>query len=366
MKHTILFTALFLALAIQAGAQELRGVQLEIIVSNNAGREQLLTLGVYEGASSGLDYQLGESELPPQPPNEIFDARVISTPGASQLGTGSHSDFRPPSTTGDRFNLRYVISYQAGLNAQSVTLSWNSPYPGRITRMLIDDVDMAGKTELESQFATGQFLIELSFDMSPLSFSASPMPVAFNVNSVDPLPSVNLTITPQGDTQAHWQIDLDDLDWLDIEPTSGEGEETVTVSVNTRLLDSGKYDGVIKVRSSAYPARLDIPVTMTMTVGVDAYAASPSSLFMSQNYPNPFNPATVIEVDLGNVKNDGQPRLIVRDLLGRDVADLSADLRLLPGRQMVTFNASSLPGGVYTYTLQHGNDVVTRSMIVLK
>lgn len=365
MKHITFILALFLALAVQAGAQEIRGVQLELFVSNDNGREQLLTVGAIEGASSGLDLQLGESELPPQPPNEIFDARCVSTPGASQLGTGSLIDFRAPATSGNTFSMKYTVAYQAGLNAQTVKLSWAEMLPGRITRLLVDDVDMAGKMEVESQFATGQFIVEVFFDMTPLGFSAAPNPVTFSVNNRDALPSINLVITPQGDSKALWTLDKGDLDWIDLEPSYGEGQMTVVVSVNTRQLSAGNYNGLIQVRSIFDPARLDIPVTMTMAVGI-ADVPQPTAISMSQNYPNPFNPTTTMEINLGDVQADASPRLVIHDMLGREVADLSSELRAIPGNQTVTFNAAAIPGGVYTCTLQYASAAVTRSMIVLK
>ena len=224
---------------------------------------------------------------------------------------------------------------------------------------------MQCKTEVESQLSTGQFSVEVFFDMSPLGFTASPNPITFNVNNVDPLPTVNLTIHPTGDTKAQWTLDKFELDWIDLDPPSGEGEQIVMVSVNTHLLPAGAYNGIIKVRSAAYPAELDIPVNMTMIVGVSK-TPLPGELWMGQNYPNPFNPTTMIEVDLGIVRTDAAPRLLVHDLLGREVADLSSSLRLMAGRQSVTFNADGIPGGVYTYTLRQGAATLTRSMIVLK
>ncbi len=365
MKHIACIFALFFAFAVQAVAQEYKGVQLELLVSNGNGREQSLAVGVYEGASSALDLQFGEGELPPAPPNEIFDARCASTPGASQLGTGSLADFRAPSTSGNTFSLKYTIAYQAGLNAQTVKLSWADVLPGRITRLRVDDVDMAGKTEVESQFATGQFTVEVSFDMSPLGFTATPNPINLNVNNRDVPPTVNLVITPQGDTKAQWTLDKENLDWIELEPSSGEGQMTVIVSVNTQMLPAGTYSGKIRVRSAVEPARLDIPVNMTMTVGIGD-VPRPSAIAMSQNYPNPFNPTTMIDINLGEVLTDTPPRLLIHDMLGREVADLSSDLRSVPGRQTVSFSAAAIPGGVYTYTLHHGSEAVTRSMIVLK
>jgi hypothetical protein len=137
---------------------------------------------------------MGEAELPPQPPNEIFDARCISTPGASQLGTGSLWDFRPALTSGNLFSVKYTVSYQAGLGASGVSMTWNHPLPGRITKVMIDDVNVTDKTEVTSQFTTGQFTVELSVDMTPLGFVSVPAELVFTANNRDPLPSTTLTL----------------------------------------------------------------------------------------------------------------------------------------------------------------------------
>jgi len=92
----------------------------------------------------------------------------------------------------------------------------------------------------------------------------------------------------------------------------------------------------------------------------------PGEAWVWQNYPNPFKPSSIIEVDLGAIRPGERPRLLVHDLLGREVADLSPQLQTRPGRQIITVDASSLDGGVYRYTLMYGSAVQTRSMVVLK
>ena len=364
MKYTVATIIALLALAIPAGAQELRGVQLEFLVANSAGREQTLVLGTYEGTSNGLDMHLGEAELPPAPPQEIFDARVASTPGGSQLGTGSFKDFRAPSGSGNTFSMTYTIAYQAGLNQNGVTLSWQEELPGRITKLTVDGEDMAGKSSVQSQFATGQFTIVLSFDLSPLGFLVNPNPINFNVNNRDVPPTQAVRISTQGDTRASWSLESS-VDWITVEPSTGEGSGDVQVSVNTRLLPAGTYNGLLKVRSPLYPTRLDVPVNMTMVVGVER-APLPGEMWIGQNYPNPFNPTSVVDLDLGTLRAGAVPSLTVQDVLGRDVLDLSGDIARVEGRQSIHIDASALPGGTYTYTLRYGNTVRTRSMIVLK
>lgn len=362
MKYTRIFIIGILLLAANAAAQEYRGVTLEFFVDNGEGRSQRLAAGIREGATSGIDQGLEEAELPPQPPNEIFDARIISTPGTSQLGLGSLADYRPiPSSPASE---RYTISYQAGVNASGVTLRWTDPLPGRITSLTIDGEDVSGQSSVESQFMTGQFVIEISFDPAPLSYEASPNPLTFMVNNNDPLPTKDLTITPNGDPSASWILETD-ADWLSIIPGYGEGEQTVQVSVNTQRLPAGTYQANIRVRSQVYSADLDVPVQMEMVVGVEDVPAA-DGLWLGQNYPNPFNPSTVIELDLGGGSRGTPATLKVHDLLGREVMDLSSSLETKSGVQRVRFDASALPGGVYSYTLRAGQTVRSRTMTLLK
>lgn len=363
MKYKSLFITGFLLLAASAAAQEFRGVSMELIVSNGQGREQVVVVGVREGATTGLDPTLEESELPPQPPNEIFDARCVSTPGKSQLGLGSYADYRPypQSSTAET----YTIAYQAGINATGVTVSWDEVWPGRVTKVMIDGEDVSGKTSVQTQFATGQVIVEVTFDPSPLAFAANPDPLLFDVNNRDPLPTKTLTITPSGEVNAAWELSTE-VDWLSISPSSGEGEQSVDVSVTTQVLPAGQYTGTIKVRSPVYGAEIDVTVQMDMVVGIRDVAA-PGSIRLLQNYPNPFNPTTVISLDLGTtLKTHLAPSLQVYDLLGRIVMDLSPDIALRDGMQSIPVDATQLSGGAYTYTLRYGAQQISRTMLLVK
>ena len=77
MKYRNIFTIAIVFVFITAGliAQEISGVTMGFTVSNGKGRSQYLELGVKQGATSGIDPQLGETELPPLPPSQIFDVR---------------------------------------------------------------------------------------------------------------------------------------------------------------------------------------------------------------------------------------------------------------------------------------------------
>ncbi|MGA9120263.1 MAG: T9SS type A sorting domain-containing protein, partial [Bacteroidota bacterium] len=90
--------------------------------------------------------------------------------------------------------------------------------------------------------------------------------------------------------------------------------------------------------------------------------SSPGEFRLFQNYPNPFNPTTVIR---GEGTGDRRMRLIVYDILGREVAVL-ADGRFPAGQFSFTFDAKNLAGGVYFYRLTAGSFVKTKKMILVK
>jgi endonuclease/exonuclease/phosphatase family metal-dependent hydrolase len=107
-----------------------------------------------------------------------------------------------------------------------------------------------------------------------------------------------------------------------------------------------------------------------------------------QNFPNPFsatggNPSTTIKYSLpaaerNTVSLNGQKspisfrgesiyniKLIIYDVLGREVARL-VDKQQSSGQFQVTWDTSSLPCGVYFYTLSTGNFLKTRKMLLLR
>ncbi len=81
-----------------------------------------------------------------------------------------------------------------------------------------------------------------------------------------------------------------------------------------------------------------------------------------QNYPNPFNPSTVIRYI---VKDAGLVKIKVYDILGSEVAELVNETKDT-GYHSVEFNASTLPSGVYIYTMQVNGYYASRKMLLLK
>jgi len=87
-----------------------------------------------------------------------------------------------------------------------------------------------------------------------------------------------------------------------------------------------------------------------------------SEFSLAQNYPNPFNPETNISYTLANAANVS---LKIFTVTGEEVATL-VDRSQEAGSFSVSFNAASLPSGVYFYRLDAGNFTSTRKMLLLK
>lgn len=88
----------------------------------------------------------------------------------------------------------------------------------------------------------------------------------------------------------------------------------------------------------------------------------PTEFALGDNYPNPFNPATRLSFDLPEASS---VRLTVFDAIGRRVAVL-ADGSFDAGTHAVTFNADSMPSGLYLYRIEAGSFTQTKRMLLLK
>ncbi len=88
----------------------------------------------------------------------------------------------------------------------------------------------------------------------------------------------------------------------------------------------------------------------------------PKTFALYSNYPNPFNPATTIEYAL---PKSSEVLLTIYNLLGHEMARL-VDGELSAGYHSVAWDASNVTSGVYFYTLQAGEFVETRKMVLLR
>ena len=88
----------------------------------------------------------------------------------------------------------------------------------------------------------------------------------------------------------------------------------------------------------------------------------PEAFMLHGNHPNPFNPQTTIRFD---VAASAHVKLVVYDVLGRQVRVLVDGTREA-GTHEVTFEAGTLPSGMYLYRLDTPQGSFTGSMLLQK
>lgn len=96
--------------------------------------------------------------------------------------------------------------------------------------------------------------------------------------------------------------------------------------------------------------------------GINQVNEIAESFSLEQNFPNPFNPETRIEF---SIPEKSLVSLRIFDVSGRDVAELVNE-ELLPGTFAISWDATSIPAGVYFYRIEAGRHSTVRRMILLK
>ena len=88
----------------------------------------------------------------------------------------------------------------------------------------------------------------------------------------------------------------------------------------------------------------------------------PDGYVLEQNYPNPFNPSTAIKFGIPEASN---VRLKIFNTLGEEVAELVNEY-LDAGTYTYNFDASQMTSGIYVYTLQTGDQLISKKMTLIK
>jgi len=106
---------------------------------------------------------------------------------------------------------------------------------------------------------------------------------------------------------------------------------------------------------------------VTGTIDEGLSKSIPSQFTVSQNYPNPFNPTTKLQFQ---IPNSGKVRLNIYDINGRLVKEVFSGEKDA-GLHTLDWNAKDLNGkqvasGVYFYSVQFNNTLLTKKMIYLK
>lgn len=139
--------------------------------------------------------------------------------------------------------------------------------------------------------------------------------------------------------------------WVLIGEYNFKGDTTETVVISNKAA-TGSYICADAIKLSLVEPAVSVGDQKTL----------PAEFSLEQNYPNPFNPTTTIAF---NIPEAGLVKLIIYDVLGREVMTLAEGFRDA-GIYQVTVDASQLNSGVYFYRLESGRYASVKKMMLVR
>ncbi|NWF90238.1 MAG: immunoglobulin domain-containing protein [Ignavibacteriaceae bacterium] len=157
------------------------------------------------------------------------------------------------------------------------------------------------------------------------------------------------------------QRSIDQINYIDLEFIKGVGSTSIKQSYS--FTDNAELTGKVYYRLK----QLDLNGSINFSRSVKVDLNIPRIFALEQNFPNPFNPSTNIKFSL---PIPARVELKIFNTLGQEIATIlneNVDL----GVHEITFNAGSLPSGIYFYMLRaQGIDgslnVSTKRMVLIK
>jgi len=102
-------------------------ISIPFEIYDNAGGQKILYFGLDQTATNGIDYLLGESDLPPYPPTGAFDARWLLPENGFNGSLSSWLDYRNAPGFPYSGTVEHRFRYQSMLNATAMYFYWNVP-----------------------------------------------------------------------------------------------------------------------------------------------------------------------------------------------------------------------------------------------
>lgn len=137
-------------------------------------------------------------------------------------------------------------------------------------------------------------------------------------------------------------------------PGAGTTTEPRSYSFVDNDITTGKY--YYRLNQIDFNGASEYSDVIEIEVGIPVHYS------LEQNYPNPFNPVTTISY---SIKEKVLVTLKVFDILGKEVATLVNEEQSA-GIYKFKFDAKSFASGIYFYTLNAGEFVSTKKMILLR
>jgi hypothetical protein len=360
LTSVFLFVMLYVTLAFGQAT-----VDIQIMVHDAMGLSYPLWFGLDLTATNGIDPSLGESDLPPPPPGNAFDARWWLPPFAGALS--SWRDYRAPGNppafpfTGQ---IQYSIKFQT--TDYPITIIWSLPSQIQNTSLIQDvfggvlvNATFAGN---DSLVVTNPGIVQLHcfvdyLDIVPVELTS------FTANVAEEGVVLNWTTATEINNRG-FEIERSNAgqSWENIGYVPGYG--TTTEPQHYSFTDENVVTGSYAYRLKQIDFDGTVDYSDEIVVEVDL---TPGEYALFQNYPNPFNPTTTIEFQVPQV-ND--VTLKVFDMLGQEVRSLFNG-QVVPGKYTVEWDGmnnagSQMSSGIYIYRITAGEFVESREMVLIR
>jgi hypothetical protein len=178
----------------------------------------------------------------------------------------------------------------------------------------------------------------------------------FDGNNIELLWS---TATEQNNSGFYVERSSDEIEWINIGFIAGHGNSTEPREYGYQDTPSGNGVYFYRLRQTDYNGSFTYsPVISEM------YNIAAEEFQLMQNFPNPFNPSTTIKYNVP-AGVSGLTTLKIYDMSGSEIAVLINEVQA-GGNYEVEFKGESFASGVYIYTLQSGNYIESKKLILMK
>ncbi|GAB5407695.1 MAG: hypothetical protein BalsKO_00600 [Balneolaceae bacterium] len=223
--------------------------------------------------------------------------------------------------------------------------------------IIMGDMNLVGLAQQQATLLTGDIVNEVRFgsDFNP-DWDGTPLEDLKPKN-----PDLPTTITWYSESSSFGAGRLDYIVYSGSVLEAKNSFSLFTPEMNPESLTAyGLEKDDVVLASDHLPLVGDF-VLKTLTSS-EVNSEKPQGFELYQNYPNPFNPSTVISFQL---EKPSKITLTIFDALGRVVETLFEGNKG-SGNHTITFDAKSLPSGLYYYMLSVDNFSISRKMMLIK
>ncbi|MBI5215254.1 MAG: T9SS type A sorting domain-containing protein [Ignavibacteriae bacterium] len=344
-----------------------------LIVRDDSSGVDTLYFGWADSATYCFDSLYGEYELPPLPPDGIFDSRFINHRSSSVtcMGQGTsiclhdfnelyykgqdtfRIQFQGSAISGGAYPFHFSWSFMDGFYPSSVILKYIHPDDGPIA------VDMLSDSLHDITSAdVNRILIIVSLGMECNGTGQPTITSCFADSITETSVQLNAVINNQDSPVGwfEWGTTTNYGNKTSIHPTSSLHQRLDNLQPNTEY-----HFRALSHNCNGSDTSADYTFRTLPLLGVNE-GSLPNEFSLEQNYPNPFNPSTVIRYQLP-VRS--WVTLKMYNILGEEV-DILVDGIQDAGLKIQEFHASGFPSGVYFYKLVAGDFVSVKKLLLLR